>query len=206
MANYDPMREQLINLAGELQKDEIKLIIGGGYGLILKAEHLRKTGKATRFSSFPDDRSTSDIDAFLSAEIITDPDKTNKVKAALDMLGYQPVAKYFQFAISISETNPDLKVRFDFLAAPPANEEARQLVKIGKPRIRPKGSDKMHGFLTEEAITLEENLVVVRLKEDPETLEVFLPHPFTYLILKLFALHDRLEDEKKDFGAYCVFR
>jgi hypothetical protein len=34
---------------------------------------------------------------------------------------------------------------------------------------------------------------------------VFLPHPFTYITMKLFALRDRLEDEEKDFGAYHAF-
>ncbi len=37
----DPLREQLRLLALELQKDEIKLILGGGYGLVLKTEYIR---------------------------------------------------------------------------------------------------------------------------------------------------------------------
>ena len=32
----DPLREQLRLLAIELQKNDIKLILGGGYGLVLR--------------------------------------------------------------------------------------------------------------------------------------------------------------------------
>jgi hypothetical protein len=78
-------------------------------------------------------------------------------------------------------------------------------VQIKKPRIRPKSATNIHGFLTEEAITLEEGLVSFNLADEANPIEVLLPHPFTYLMLKLFALRDRLEDERKDFGAYHAF-
>lgn len=201
---FDPMREQLIKLAVKLQKDDIKLIIGGGYGLLLKREHLAKTETPTRFG-LPEARSTNDIDAFLKTEIITDGAKLDIIKAALNELGFKPVAPYFQFTVSIDDKNPDLKVKIDFLAAPPSTDEERQLVKINKPRIRAKHSHKMHSYLTEEAVTLEENLIKLTVADENNSIGVFLPHPFTYLVLKLFALRDRLEDEEKDFGAYHSF-
>lgn len=200
----DPMREQLIKLAGKLQKDDIKLIIGGGYGLLLKREHLALTKIPTRFE-LPEARSTNDIDTFLRTEVITDGTKLNIIKAALEDLGFKPVAPYFQFEVPIDDKNPDLKVKIDFLAAPPSTDQEKQLVKITKPRIRAKDSHKMHGYLTEEAVTLEENLTLLTIEDKGNSIEIFLPHPFTYLVLKLFALRDRLEDEKKDFGAYHSF-
>lgn len=42
----DPLREQLRLLTIELQKDKIKLILGGGYGLVLKTEYIRQTNAA----------------------------------------------------------------------------------------------------------------------------------------------------------------
>jgi hypothetical protein len=79
-------------------------------------------------------------------------------------------------------------------------------VKINKPRIRPKKAKNIHGYLTEEAVTLEENLLPIDISEEGESpLVIYLPHPFSYLVMKLFALRDRLEDEEQDFGAYHAF-
>ncbi|HEX4950901.1 MAG TPA: hypothetical protein VFZ34_29840 [Blastocatellia bacterium] len=196
----DPMREQLINLAQRLQPKGIKLIVGGGYGLILKTEYIVKNKWQTRFPDLPEARSTNDIDIFLSTEIITDTTKSETIRDALADLGFVPVANYFQFEVALGH----LKVKIDLLAAP-VPEAQRKLVQIKKPRIRPKSATNIHGFLTEEAITLEEGLVSFNLADEANPLEVFLPHPFTYLTLKLFALRDRLEDERKDFGAYHAF-
>ena len=92
------------------------------------------------------------------------------------------------------------------LAALPLTEAARKLVKINKPRIRPKNAKNIHGYLTEEALTIEENLLPINIADaDDQPLEIYLPHPFSYLVMKLFALRDRLEDEEKDFGAYHAF-
>ncbi len=163
MATDDPMREQLIKLAGRLQKDDIKLIIGDGYGLLLKREYLAQKETETRFE-LPEARSTNDIDAFLKTEIITDATKTEKIKDALAELGFEPVALYFQFAVSIDDKNPNLKVKIDLLS-PPVTGEERKLVKINKPRIRPKTASKIHAYLTEEAVTLEENLISFKLTD-----------------------------------------
>ncbi len=187
---FDPMREQLIKLAGKLQKDDIKLIIGGGYGLLLKREHLMQTETPTRFE-LPEARSTNDIDTFLRTEIIINGEKLGKIKAALEELGFEPVAPYFQFAVPVDDKNPNLKVKIDFLAAPPSTDEEKQLVEINKPRIRSKDSHKMHGYLTEEAVTLEENLISLTVADEENSVDIFLPHPFTYLVLKLFASNDR---------------
>lgn len=201
---FDQMREQLRLLAQKLQKDKIKLIIGGGYGLILKHEYLRKRGLRTRFTELPEDRSTNDIDIFLNTEIITSAEKIETLRDVLQDLGYYPVANYFQFAVVIGEQKPELKVKIDLLS-PPVSDEERNLVKINKPRIRPKEAKHIHGYLTEEAVTVEEKLIPFDIGKENESIIIFLPHPFTYLILKLFALRDRLKDEEKDFGAYHAF-
>lgn len=184
------MREQLIKLAGKLEKDDIKLIIGGGYGLLLKREHLAQAETPTRFE-LPEARSTNDIDTFLKTEIITDGEKTEKIRNALNDLGFEPVAQNFQFTVPIDNKGTDLKVKIDFLAAPPATDEERKLVKIDKFRIRPKEIKTLHGYLTEEAVTLEENLIPLTIEDEGKSIDVFLPHPFTYLVLKLFAVNDR---------------
>ena len=37
---------------------------------------------------------------------------------------------------------------------------------------------------------------------EPWQAEVFLPHPYTFLMMKLFAFRDRLDDADKEFGRY----
>lgn len=202
----DPLREQLRLLASELQNKDIRLILGGGYGLVLRTEYVRQTQAATRFDEIPEARSTNDLDLFLSAEIITSAEKTEKVRDALTKLGFEPIAPFFQFRLPVEYEGLEKPVKIDLLAAPPAGEAERKLVKINKPRIRPKKAKNIHGFLTEEAVTLEERLLAIDISEAGEpTLEIYLPHPFSYLVMKLFALRDRLEDEKTDFGAYHAF-
>lgn len=78
-------------------------------------------------------------------------------------------------------------------------------MKINKPRIKPKGAHNIHGYLTAEAVTLEENLLPLNISDNAEPLEVYLSLPFSSLVMKLFALRDRLEDEEKDYGAYHAF-
>jgi hypothetical protein len=202
----DPLREQLRLLAAELQKDNIKLILGGGYGLVLRTEHIRRIGAATRFEEIPEARSTNDLDLFLSAEIITSAEKIEKIRDALQKLGFEPVARFFQFKLPVEFEGQDLPVKVDLLAVPIA-ENKRELVEIKRPRVKPRGASGIHGYLTEEAVTLEENLLPIDISESdaPAPLEIYLPHPFSYLVMKLFALRDRLEDEEKDFGAYHAF-
>lgn len=203
---FDPLRDELRRLAAELQKENIKIILGGGYGLLLRTEYVRRAGFVTRFAEIPEARSTNDLDLFLSAEIITSAERCEIIRDALTRLGFEPLAPYFQFRLPVQYEGLEKPIKIDLLAAPPASETERKLVKISPPRIRPKKAKNIHGFLTEEAVTLEENLLTIDLSEaGDEPLEIYLPHPFSYLVMKLFALRDRLEDERTDFGAYHAF-
>lgn len=150
-------------------------------------------------------RSTNDLDLFLSAEIITNAEKTEKVRDAIGKLDFVPIAKYFQFELPAQYEGLKKPVKIDLLAAAPKTKENLKKVKIKKPRIRPHGVEEIHGFLTEEAVTLEENLLPIDISDGGGELKIYLPHPFTSLVMKLFALRDRLDDEEKDFGAYHAF-
>ena len=97
----DPLREQLRLLAMELQKHNIKLILGGGYGLVLRTEYIRRTQAVTRFEEIPEARSTNDLDLFLSLEIITSAEKIEKIRDALQKLKFEPIAPFFQFQLPI---------------------------------------------------------------------------------------------------------
>jgi len=59
----------------------------------------------------------------------------------------------------------------------------------------------------DEAPTLEEGLLRKRLagklgSGESWQAEVFLPHPYTFSMMKLFAFRDRLDDADKELGRY----
>src|SRR6266404_3976377 len=124
--NSDPLLNQLCQLAEKLAEKNIRLIVGGGYGLLLKANHIRRTGVRTRLEHIPIARSTGDVDIFLNSEIIVDKDNMAAIRQALNDLDYLPVpgAKFFQFFREIQIGGAARKLKFDFLAAPVSGEQA----------------------------------------------------------------------------------
>jgi len=65
-----------------------------------------------------------------------------------------------------------------------------------------RGFGLLHAHATPEAATVEEGLVPVRIQSGKENATVYLPHPFSYLLLKLFALRDQLENAGKGHGRH----
>ena len=130
------------------------------------------------------------------------------IRQALDELGYSPVpgAEYYQFFLEVVIAGVPRNLKFDFLAAPVLGEEAKK-VKADVRRIRPRGPTEtpMHAHTTPEAVTIEEHLISVDIGEAGEPIEVFLPHPFSYTLLKLFALRDQMDNEAKEFGRHHAF-
>jgi hypothetical protein len=63
----------------------------------------------------------------------------------------------------------------------------------------------IHAHPVGEALTLEDGLLPFVLSGKlssgvPSKAEIFLPHPYTFSMMKLFAFRDRLGDANKDFG------
>jgi hypothetical protein len=193
---FDPLNNELVKIAKALEPRDVKLIIGGGYGLALKTQQIIDSGKMTRLE-IPPARSTEDIDLFLQLEIITDAEKMEAIRGVLENLNYKPVANFFQFETDIELPAGQGTIKVDLLAPSPQTEDQRERVKISKPRIRPHNAKNIHAYLTEAAITIEEKLTLLSLSHDQNTAEVFLPHPYTFLVLKLFALRDHLKKEKE---------
>lgn len=194
--------DELCRIARRLAGDGISLIVAGGVGLLLRDQHIRETEAAT-LRAYPRLRATSDIDLFLSAEIISDEQKTQRIRRLLDELGYKPVetAKYYQFQRPLDDGAGLQVLKIDLLA--PAAESDN--VKITTRRIRPHGFNELHAHVTPEAVTVEEYLTRVSLDCEGGKGLVYLPHPFTYVVLKLFALRDRVDDPGKEYGRYHAF-
>lgn len=205
----DPLLDDLRSLARRLATDGIVLTVGGGFGLLLRARMVAERGAATLHEAHLTARSTGDIDCFLSVDVITDGEKAQAVRRAIDALGYspRPNAQFFQFARSIDLNGQSREIGIDLLAGPiPA--ESRNAVRFRKPRVAPRNTSGLHAYLTEEAFALTLATHRINIGGANSQIDVFIPHPFAFLILKLFALRDRLKktaDAKPKYHAFDLY-
>jgi hypothetical protein len=98
-------------------------------------------------------------------------------------------------------------VKIDMLTGPIVDLEARKKVKITMPRVRPRGNLELHAYLTDEAIDFEKSLLELDIsgtRSDGQagSASIFVPQPFTLLLMKLHAVADRADDADRDLGRH----
>ncbi len=208
MIAMSDLRTALLDLLYETRNDDLRLIVGGGYGIYLKREHVRSTGQRTLLRVWPEVRSTNDLDLFLRPELLIAKDRLKPLANALTELGYRAVkgAEKYQFAKPGPTGGQEGSLKIDLLTGPRECFEGTD-VRCDDRRVRPRPSVGVHAHPVDEALTLEYELTPVCLegttsKGKATTATVFLPHPFTYAMMKLFAFRDRFKDHNKDFGRY----
>jgi hypothetical protein len=151
----DILRAELGRLAVALEPHGIPLIIGGGYGLLLRQEHLEHSDIRT-VRRIPEARSTNDLDVFLSAEILTDARKMGSLRDVLHRSGYAPIkgAEHYQFEKEVTYRGSQRRI------------------------LDPGGAGEFR---------------------------VRIPHPYSFLLLKLYAYRDRRDDPATELGRYHAF-
>ena len=201
MSQMPELRTALLDLLVATQTANLRLILGGGYGLVLKREYVRKLGVPTLLKVWPEARSTNDLDLFLRAELLIDSKRLRPLRDSLTILGYQVThgAEHYQFV----RPGP---LKIDLLTGP-ASQFANSKVKVDERRASPRPSEKIHAHITNEAIALEEGLITVPVTGvtsagNQITHGIAIPHPFTYLLMKLHAYNDQHKKPDKDYGAY----
>jgi len=191
----------LCDLLKRIEGAEIKLIIGGGFGIYLKMEHARKLGARTLIDPefWPEARSTNDLDLFLRPELLIDSVKLKPLALAISDLEYEPVpgAEKYQFIKDADGGAGAAKLKIDILTGP-RESFSNTNVRVDDRRVRPRPSVGLHAHPVDEAPTLERNLLPISVSGtlssgETSTGEVCLPHPFTFSMMKLFAFRDRLE-------------
>jgi len=196
--NPDVLLEAAVELAAELHQFGLPLILGGGLSLYIRTGILEKQ-RSARFIHQASQRSTKDIDVFLTTDIIVSETESRIVRDTLNKLGYRVKTNYFQFERKLHQGK---SVLIDLLAPPVEEDESREI------RVRTAAS-KLHARRNRDAMGIHIGLVQV-----PEPLlqgscgNIFLVSSFNYIILKLNALKDRVEDEVSDYGrhhAYDIF-
>ncbi|WP_412068593.1 hypothetical protein [Rubrivirga sp. IMCC43871] len=209
MTILDLLGDELQRLAAALEPHGVPVIIGGGYGLLLRQQHVEESEVPT-LRPIPTARSTNDLDVFLTVELVADAEKMAAIRTVLDDRGFKVVdkAKYFQFDRPVEYAGAERKLKVDLLAPPPRpGNELRKKVKLKSSRVGPRdrGDDDpvIHARATPEAFIVSEHTLVLPLGE--AGLEVLVPHPFSFLLLKLFAYRDQRENEEKEYGRYHAY-
>lgn len=195
--NPDLLGLELGRLVEALAPHEIPVIIGGGYGLLLRQRHVEAEGLRT-LRPIPEARATSDLDVFLSLEIVTDARRMDTLRDTLHALGYHAVdrARYYQFERAVEYAGRPQTLKIDLLAPPPPPASAlRRQVKIKGRRIRPLDAEEIHAHATPEAFTVAEKPLLLKIGEAGQ--RVLVPHPYSYLLLKLFACRDQLHRQRE---------
>lgn len=169
---------------------------------------MQRQGVRALFREWPEPRSTNDLDLFLRPELLIESAKLKPLAEAITELGYQvvPGAEKYQFVKPGPGGTVAGSVKIDILTGPQTSFRSTK-VKADTRRARPKPSVGIHAHPVDEALTLEKGLLSVPLtgklgSGEPWQTEIFLPHPYTFLMMKIFAFRDRLEDADKDFGRY----
>ena len=208
MITIPDLQTSLLDLLLEIEETDIKLIIGGGFGVYLKTGHVQRMGTRTLLREWPEPRSTNDLDLFLRPELLIESAKLRPLAEAIARLGYQvvPGAEKYQFVKPGPEGTDAGSVKIDILTGPQTCFRVTR-VRADARRVRPNPSVGIHAHPVDEAPTLEEGLLPVTLEGElssgePWQAEVFLPHPYTFSMMKLFAFRDRLDDADKEFGRY----
>jgi hypothetical protein len=144
MITIPDLRTALLDLLQEI-KGDLRLIIGGGFGIYLKTEHVRHLAARTLFDEWPVSRSTNDLDLFLRPELLIRTEKLKPLASALATLGYKPVpgAEKYQFI------KPGLggieagSIKIDILTGPRSHFKDTT-VKTDPRRARPRPSVGIH--------------------------------------------------------------
>jgi len=208
MITITDLHTALLELLEKIRESEIKLIIGGGFGIYLKTDHVKRLDIRTLLDQWPEPRSTNDLDLFLRPELLIESTKLKPMVSAITGLGYQavPGAENYQFVKTGTGGTDAGSVKIDILTGPQSCFQGTR-VRSDTRRARPKPSVGMHAHPVDEALTLEEGLLPILLTGKISSgatwvFEIFLPHPYTFSMMKLFAFRDRFEDPVKEFGRY----
>lgn len=205
MSELDSLERSLLELLAKLDLATCPIILGGGYGLYLRRNFLVAAGTRTLLDQWPEARSTNDLDLFLRPEFICDSSRLSVFKQALDELGYAPVkgAEHYQFRKHDPAGVIQRGIKIDLLTGPSSAFQGTT-ARVDVRRVRPRPSVEVHAHPTDEAITLVDDLQKVKLASAGRASKpfVFLPHPFTYVLMKLYAFRDQVGDASREHGSH----
>jgi hypothetical protein len=193
----DHLMASLLDILHELEGRGIAVLVGGGFGLYLKRQHLAKARQRMLFDELPEPRATNDLDLFLHVEVLANRDRVMQVKTVIQQLGYTPVkgAEFLQWEREVVIGGNPQRVKVDILVGPLG--KSRSKLNLSPPRVRPKGESlEFHAHTVEEAIQIEDEPIAITLtgsRSNGEacTITALVPQAFPYVMMKLHAFADR---------------
>jgi hypothetical protein len=85
------LQTALLDLLQKVHDSDVRLIAGGGFGIYLKTDYVRKSDMRTLLNQLPEPRSTNDLDLFLRPELLIESSKLKPLVSAIEELGYEVV-------------------------------------------------------------------------------------------------------------------
>ena len=86
------LETSLLDILDEIEGTDIKLIVGGGFGIYLKTNYVQRLDRHTLLQEWPEARSTNDIELYLRPELLIESGKLRPLSEAISRLGYQASA------------------------------------------------------------------------------------------------------------------
>ena len=189
----DPLRDELAAIATLLDPAGISLILGGGYGLVLRGRVLDAERRESRYELRLPTRATADLDLYLSVAILTDPSKTRRIAEVLHERGFSAVEHNWQFAKPMGASGAPQRITVDLLGADVSAELAHLMHHAKDDRlIRPEGFAGLHARRVPEAVSIERYATKLDVGTDSNPAFVLIPHPISFLLMKLAAFRDRI--------------
>ncbi len=207
-----PLAPHLLDLIEALQP-KLHLTLVGGFGLILRQEYIRLLDQPTLIERRPKARATPDFDVLLPVEIYADLNKVRYLEEALKSLQYVVLEnkEYFHFG---KETPDGRQIKVDLLMREPTEDDTYAKVEgfRVKQKQTPKNNQesgqssekiKIHGHRTREAFAIADSPIEIQIEGHNSSNRttvgtVFIPHPYTFLLLKLFAFRDWETTKKQE--------
>jgi hypothetical protein len=176
----------------DLRNIDRGFLLAGGYGLFLKQKWLLNHRDQPTLVALdrwldPTPRVTKDLDLVVSVEIVATATAQEKIDASLRSHGYEvvPSNARWQFKKVIGN---ERSVIVDFHA--PLPPSGRMDLRTGGRRVKPKpsmGEKGIHGRENPDAVGSE----LCPFQFVMEGLEVSVPNPVTWSVMKLAAVQDR---------------
>lgn len=181
-------------LLAALQSRGIEVVIGGGMALYLRDLYVSPIGRSPDYPSRPASRTTKDMDAFITREVLSDPALFYQIPYVLKQeLGFSALEsnEYWQWG-AVPDEAGYYAVMLDLLAAPP--DDPAILVDSKDPRrLRPKPKKQAyiaHARRTPEAAGIDH---APRRLDLGDGRSLLIASSLNLIVLKLGALHDRLD-------------
>lgn len=196
--SFEILNRALSELEVTLAESNVKVIVGGGFGLYLLQCDLQESSVRTIIErdAWCMARSTSDIDIILETSIIANLEQFRAIRSGLDHLDYKvkPGAAYMHFEKSYFDAG---RVEINFLTGPIEDPSVTKDIQIKGPRVRPKGAVQLHAYLTPEVFALSDHIQAISNRGN-----LYVPSGITFLIMKLHAFKDRFQKNDQEKAAH----